>query len=206
MDKKSLKRTMNQSILDQIEAEMRGQNLVLGTPAATKWLLAKLDNMLSNRYVNRNAMLRDEDRLEPRNMIGGLYFFAYDPKHKDKLPYYDTFPISIVIDIKKDRFHSLNLHYLYPMHRTVLLDRLTQYTNNTRYDETTRFRLTYDLLKNVSNLGAFKPCYKEYLYSHVRSQFLRIDGHEWHYAVLLPVAKFKKAKDSTVWAESRKYY
>jgi hypothetical protein len=49
-----------------------------------------------------------------------------------------------------------------------------------------------------------KPTIKKYLYSHVRSQFLRIDFDEAALAVYLPVQRFVKASESKVWADSRR--
>ena len=48
-----------------------------------------------------------------------------------------------------------------------------------------------------------KPTIKKYLYSKVRSQFLRIDFDEAAMAVYLPVQQFKKAGVTRVWADSR---
>ena len=199
-------RIMNNSILDELQRELEGKNLVLGTRKATEWMLDKLKVLTTYRYVNRGALMKDEERLEPRTFLGGMFFFYYDPKHKLTLPYYDRFPLVIPIDFYNDGFLGLNLHYLFPRDRVMLLNRLSQYTNNMRYDETTKFKLTYELLKGTQNLEAFKPCIKRYLGGHVRSQFLRIDGHEWHIACVLPVDKFVKESKETVWSESRKKY
>jgi hypothetical protein len=49
-----------------------------------------------------------------------------------------------------------------------------------------------------------KPTIKKYLYSHVRSQFLRIDFDEAALAVYLPVQQFKKAGTNKVYADSRR--
>jgi len=48
-----------------------------------------------------------------------------------------------------------------------------------------------------------KPTIKKYLFSYVRSNFLRIDNDEAALAVYLPVQQFKKRSDSYVWGQSR---
>jgi len=53
--------------------------------------------------------------------IGGLMFFIYDPKTKDKLPYWDRFPLVIPINLYPDGFLGLNLHYLPYYQRQLLL-------------------------------------------------------------------------------------
>ena len=39
-----------------------------------------------------------ERRQDSRFMMGNMYLFAYDPKHKDTLPYYDRFPLIFPIN------------------------------------------------------------------------------------------------------------
>lgn len=189
-----------ESVLDKLSRELYDNNLTLGTRKATDWLIRKLKTIT----VDRRKLMRDNERLTDRTFIGGMFLYFYDPKYKKTLPYYDTFPLVIPLKMDKKGFEGLNLHYISPRERTTFLRELVGYTNNVAYDETTRFRLTYNLLSNVSSLDQFKPCYKRYLWSHVRSQFLRIDANEWYLAALLPVANFKKLTEGQVWRESRK--
>jgi hypothetical protein len=190
---------LSESVIDSLKSEVYDENLTLGTRKATDWLIRKLKTL----QVDRAKLMRDTDRLEARTFIGGMFFYQYDPKWKTKLPYYDRFPLVIPIRIDQKGFLGMNLHYISPRERTLFLRELVGYTNNTRYDETTRFKLSYNLLKSVSSLDQFKPCLKQYLWSHMRSQFLRIDADEWYIAALLPVANFKKMTEAQVWRESR---
>lgn len=190
---------LSESIITKLSDELFDINYTLGTRRATDWMIRKLKTI----QVNRNQLMRDNERLTDRTFIGGLFFYFYDPKWKHELPYYDTFPLVIPLKMNKDGFDGLNLHYISPRERTAFLRQLAGYTNNVKYDETTRFRLTYQLLTQVSALDSFKPCYKRYLWGHVRSQFLNIDAHEWYIAALLPVANFVKKTERQVWRESR---
>jgi hypothetical protein len=88
--------------------------------------------------------------------------------------------------------------------RARFLDSLLDTINNKRYDETTRFRVSYDLLNRASKLRAFKPCFKRYLTSHVRSRLARVDAPEWEIATFLPTADFEKASSRKVYSDSRK--
>lgn len=188
-----------ESVLDKLSRELYNNNLTLGTRKATDWLMRKVKTL----DVDRRKLMRDNERLSPQTFIGQMQFYQYDAKHKAVLPYFDAFPLVIPIKIDKTGFEGLNLHYISPRERMVFLRELTGYTNNTAYNETTRFRLTYNLLQNVSSLDQYRPTYKRYLWSHVRSQFLHIDGHDWYIACALPVANFKKASESQVFRESR---
>jgi hypothetical protein len=190
---------LHESLIDQISDEMYTQNLTLGTRKATDWMISKLRSI----PVKRRELMRDNERLTPESFLGGMFFYYYDPKHKKTLPYYDTFPLVIPVGVYKDGFLALNLHYLSPRQRVAFLRELSGYTNNQKYDETTRFKLTYNLLTKVSKLKEFEPCLKRYLAKHIRSQFLRIDGHEWHIAILLPVEAFQKKSSRQVWRSSR---
>jgi hypothetical protein len=189
-----------ESIIDQLNNTLYDLNYTLGTRRATDWLVRKLKSI----HVDRNKLMRDNERLTDRLFIGQMFLLFYDPKWKHILPYYDTAPLIIPIKIDGKGFEGLNLHYISPRERVAFLRQLVGYTNNKLYDETTRFRLSYNLLKGVSALDAFKPCYKRYLWGHVRSQFLQIDAHEWYMSALLPVANFQKMTEQQVWRESRK--
>ena len=136
---------------------------------------------------------------------GNLYFYFYDPKLKDdvkKLPYYDKFPLVVVLKRDRTGFLGLNLHYLPPRMRGIFLGQLYDYRSNSKLNESTRLSLTYDMLKSVAELKMFKPCIKKYLYRHVQTNFARINSSDWITAVFLPVAKFVRAVNSKVWSDS----
>lgn len=136
---------------------------------------------------------------------GNLYFYFYDPKLKDdikKLPYYDKFPLVVVLKRDRTGFLGLNLHYLPPRMRGIFLGQLYDYRSNSKLNESTRLSLTYDMLKSVAELKMFKPCIKKYLYNHVQTNFARVNSSDWITAVFLPVAKFVRAVNSKVWSDS----
>ena len=161
---------------------------------------------LSISGMNRRALLRNKDLILKKGepVIGKMGVFFYDPKHKATLPYYDRFPLVVIIGPAEGGFLGLNLHYLPPTLRARLLDGLLDMTNNKKYDETTRFQATYQMLKKSSKTKYFAPCVKHYLDKHMRSQFSVINPSEWETVAFLPIADFKKASDKKVWADSRK--
>jgi hypothetical protein len=131
---------------------------------------------------------------------GPLDLFMYDPKFKKKLPYYDTFPLVLPLEMYSDGFLGINLHYLPIPLRIKLLDRLVDYSNNTAFDESTKLIVDYSKLKRVKLI---KPTIHKYLAGQTKSQFRRIDADEFTIATLLPVQRFKKSSASEVWADSR---
>ena len=82
-----------------------------------------------------------------------------------------------------------------------MLDRLNDFSNNTKFDESTTLDVSYDKVKKIQSV---KPTIHKYLSGYVRSRFRRIDADEFTIATLLPVQRFKKESADKVWSDSRK--
>jgi len=141
-------------------------------------------------YWHRRKLQRNTERKRGRPEIGKMYFFYYSPKLKKTLPIYDRYPLVLPIEHYTDGFLGLNLHYLSPANRKLLLNKLKAYANNDRFNENTKLLLSYELLKNTSTMPLVAPCIKRYLFSHMRSMFTEIIPEEWDYAIALPVEIF----------------
>lgn len=133
---------------------------------------------------------------------GSMMLFNYDPKLKRDLPYYDTFPLIFVVGPAKDGFHGLNMHYLPLKQRAMLMDALYELTTNNRYDDSTKLKLSYQLLKKAATYKYFKPCFKHYLHRHVKSRKMLIDSVEWDIALFLPIQRFQKASAAQIYSDS----
>ena len=169
------------------------------TDESQDWFRDKLRNI---RNINRQTLLRDSAVTRvTRPRMGDMYMFFYDPKHKETLPYYDTFPLIIMVEKAPGGFYGLNLHYLPPVLRAKLFDALTL-TNN-RYDETTRFKARYRILQSVRKLRYFKPCFKHYLTNHVESRIVKVEPPEWEIAMFMQTQRFKKSKAGAIYKDSR---
>lgn len=149
-------------------------------------------------------ILRGYENKKSRPLIGRMYHFFYDPKGKKTLPYYDRFPLIFMVGPASDGFYGINLHYLPPTLRARLMDSLYDVTNNTKYDETTRLRLSYNILSGAARFKFFKPTFKHYLADHVGSRFIEINSTEWDIALMLPTQRFEKASAAKVYSDSRK--
>jgi len=139
-----------------------------------------------------------------RQAVGQMYFFQYDPKWKKTLPYYDTFPLIFPIGPAKGGFMGINFHYLPLPLRAKLMDALYNLTNNTKFDESTRLKISLNILQSTARFKWYKPTVKHYLRQHLRSRFLLINSSEWDTALFLPVARFKKGSVSDVYADSKR--
>lgn len=139
---------------------------------------------------------------------GQLYFATYDPKHKKTLPYYDTTPCIIPIERyttgDSRGILALNLHYLPPILRARLLDELYGTLTNKNFDDKTKMKVNYEIMKRISKGGIFKPTIKRYLGKHFRSRFIRVHPENWNSAIFLPLENFNKASKSKVWSDSRR--
>ena len=186
-------------LLQRINEQLAKAGLQPRTNQARAWLRAKINDL----KPSRQSILRDKARSRDSTIIGRMYFFYYDPKMKETLPYYDRFPLVIQIEQYRDGFLGLNLHYIHPKQRILLLDELSEFANNSKYDASTKLRLSYDLLRSTGAIYQATPCIKRYLFTHVESRFLEITADEWDIAALLPLENFQKASSSKVYSDSR---
>ena len=172
------------------------------TQESREWFRKKAQQL---RRVNRNALMREEPvELSERPEPGKMAMFFYDPKMKKQLPYYDSFPLVIFVEPAPDGFYGINLHYLPPVLRAKFLDGLMDVLSDRRYDEKTKFNVSYAYLKRAAKMKYFKPCFKHYLTDHVRSRFAIVQAPEWEVATFLPLADWQKGTGSKVYSDSRK--
>ena len=193
---------MAKSLLSKYEGGLRFNEIESYTSKARTWYM----NELKTIRLNRQALLRDSETIKKsRPLPGRMFMFFYEPKHKDTLPYYDQFPLIIMVESAKPKkgFYGLNFHYLDYRKRAILLSRLLTYTNNKRYDESTRLRLSYNILKTASKLDAFKPCFKHYLPGQIRGQIKMVPADYWETALFFPSEQFKKETKTSVFSKSR---
>jgi len=157
---------------------------------------------------------RENQRMRPtiksRIMMGRLFMFEYEAKHKDKIPYYDRFPLVFPIQAHADGFLGLNLHYLPYTWRAVLMDALYDLKTDPKSDtDPTKLRLAnngYNILTKSAKYRYFKPCLKKYLFEHVTSRYMEIPEEEWEIALFLPLERFVGESKIKVWINSKREY
>ena len=192
----------NESLFKQLEFEAFRAGITPRTKESRAWFQQKIKNL---RSINREALMKEEPLKQvSTEIVGGMYMFFYDPKHKDTLPYYDTFPLVIVVGPAEGGFLGLNLHYLPPILRAKMLDGLMEITTNNKFNDSTRFKMTYELLARAAKFKYYKPCLKHYLNKQVKSKFAMVPAPEWEIATFLPTAQFRKANSKKVYADSKK--
>jgi hypothetical protein len=162
----------------------------------------KVREMPVPKFQRSATPFQNMENLSP-NSIGKMYLFQYDPKWKEELPYYDTFPLIFPFSFESDRMLGINMHYLPYGARAKLMDALYTTLNNNYYNKSTKLKISYEILKGASQFKLFEPCIHCYLFSHVRSPFMYIKPELWDYTIFLPLARFKKKSQDYVWLQSQ---
>ncbi len=194
---------IEESYLDKLKDAIRTDQVAARARAAGNWFRSIVNRTKGkfSKETPQKILQRAEGRTST-SVLGKMYFYSYNPKWKDELPWYDTFPLVFPIERYPDGFLGLNFHYLAPKHRAILMDQLKAYANNKKFDETTKLRLTYNMLKGFTKIKRARPTVHRYLNSKINSQFVLVNADEWEVALFLPVERFKKASKKKVWAHS----
>ena len=169
------------------------------TDRSATWYRSQVNRIASGKTAGQ---LFREGKLQARPSVGRLNLFGYNPKLRAKLPYYDIFPLVLPLEPIKGGFMGMNFHYLPPLLRFRLLERMQARASDRRFDSNTKFEVNYD---DVKSIKIVKPTIKKYLYAYCQTGFLRINADDAAIAIYFPVQRFKKAPEATVYADSRKF-
>jgi len=192
------------NLFQKVEFEAFRAGITPRTKESREWFRRKVQNMKVNRRdLMKMDPLESRARASAKTTIGSMFMFFYDAKHRDTLPYWDAFPLIVVVGPAEKGFYGLNLHYLPIPLRAKMLDSLMDITNNKKYDESTKFEISYGLLNSVSKLKYYKPCFKHYLTSQVEGNLAYVPPPEWEIATFLPTAQFQKSSVGRVYKDSR---
>lgn len=206
---------MAQSKLTSLSNKRSASELQMMSRKSINWLNTQVSTLRNPSSRIPSTIKAESHRgimqIQGESMLGKLYFFYYDPKTKEKLPYYDRFPLVLALNDYNDGFLGLNLHYLPIKVRMAFMLKLIgavpiemggESKKSAKDREIEKLHITYNILKTAQNLKEFRPCIKRYLYSQIGSKILTVQPNEWDTAIMLPVQQFKKAKSAEVWADS----
>jgi hypothetical protein len=193
--------TKNMTFFEKIRAKMHRY----GIPALSKFSRNWLKDNVNKAKVSptRKKLLTQGDTVADA-VFGKMFFYFYDAKTKDDLPYWDKFPLIFVIDMYKDGWLGLNLHYLPIPLRIKLFDKLLEYADNKQLDHIEKLRVTYQTLKGFSTIPEARPCIKRYLSEYVKSDLLKVEAIDWDVACFIPCEQFQKQSKEKVWSDSKK--
>lgn len=131
--------------------------------------------------------------IESRPTYGILNLYMYDPKLKEKLDYYDVFPLVIPIEKSPGGFIGINFHYLSIPLRLKLMEQILPMTAPERIIGWNR----------VAMLRLVRPCVKRYLTRHVKTRFVLVQDDKMPIAAMMPLQRFKKERARRVYELSR---
>ncbi len=178
------------SLFRQLEIEAFRAGITPRTKQSIEWFRKKARELFRGRRLKRRDEIMQDDALSLKSNpkvqtpIGNMYMYFYDAKHKATLPYYDGFPLVIMLGPAKGGFMGLNLHYLPPVLRARVLDAI------------------------LAKSGGVPKKYlaaaqKHYLASQVKSKFALVEKPEWEIATFLPMADWRGADSNKVYKDSR---
>lgn len=189
----------------------KGRTARINSKKAHDWFY---DNLKKRSELKAGQVMEGFDKRSPGDvggMIGRLMLFRYNPKHANKLPYYDTAPLAFIFNaFVGDRefgeegvlyLMGLNMHYLPPKMRLVIFRSLLTLRSEKRYRKSTRLKVTWQALKALANSPAFQHCVKMYRADHVVGEMAEIDPAYWAMVMFLPIAEFEKASNRKVWSD-----
>jgi hypothetical protein len=150
----------------------------------TKWINTKAMNLTSG--VVQKRLLHSNRGSSP--IIGNLYFYKYDPKHKATLTIYDKYPMTFPIKMYGNGFLGVNMHYLPVGQRRQFVKSIQDYKETS---DISRIDVGAELISELEQTGRIYKIMPEavhrYLFTHVRSRFIQILPEEYEKAVQLRI-------------------
>lgn len=142
----------------------------------------------------RDQIASDPTRGRSRLFLGQMYFFFYNqPEYRTTLPFYDTFPLVLLISREKDTFFGINFHYIPPKRRLKTFMLLQKFRQNNR------IVLPYGRMKSNKQWKIFKSCFRRYKVQKIQGKLINIPAEDWPIAINLPVERFKKQGKTAIW-------
>lgn len=162
------------------------------------WFWSELKNSRS-KYQTKSVR-----ELKPGNPppIGSLCHYIYDPKHKETLPVWDRFPLTLIIGWYDDGWLGLNLHYLPLPERAAILDALMKIRVNSKSDKNYA-EVSYQFMRQAVGNKIVAQSVKRYLANHLRSSVVLIDQKDWENVIFLSTQQFQKQTVAEVWRSIR---
>lgn len=145
-----------------------------------------------------------------QGLIGRMFLFAYDAKHKDKLPVWDAWPLVFVVNMTVGDgvtwgeegvvyISALNVHYLPPALRLKLFADLIRVKNDSTLRDKTRLKLSWRVIKSMESNHLAKHAFKTYRADHIRSQLAEIPPKGWIITIFLQLARWVKGGKKEAW-------
>lgn len=186
---------------EKVKLEYKRKSVGVRQREALKWYKDLVGT--KNPTAANFETYREETGLKARVAPGYLQHFVYLAKHRQTLPYYDAFPLSLIADVHDDGFLSFNLHYLSPTWREKALAAISRNMRSNR-GPVEKIKINYKMVKEMARLKVFQPCIKKHLFSQIKSKPILIRPQDFHHVIFLPSEDFLGASKVKVWRDSAK--
>ena len=103
---------------------------------SNSWYRSQVNRIASGTTAQQ---LFRQGKLARRPSVGRLNLFGYNPKLRKTLPYYDVFPLILPLEAFSGGFIGMNFHYLPPLLRMRLLERMQATATDRDFDKDTKF-------------------------------------------------------------------
>lgn len=170
------------------------------TEKSIQWYQAQIAKL---GKINPSTLLK-EGKLVSTIFPGEMYMFRYDPKLKESLTYYDTFPLVLPFRKVPGGFLGVNFHYMPYLIRMRMLRLVSEYAEDAKIDDNTFVRLSWRVIESSTRMAPIKHCVKHYLLDQVQTRFLKIPFPDWVIASQLPVERFVGEDKANIWRDLRK--
>lgn len=196
---------MSQKQAIQVLRRMLMEGIEMSSEKATSWLRRNLKDVGSINPVSLINASGSESSVV-NFLPGSIYLFGYNPKTKADLPYYDLYPMVLVISLTNNGFMGLNFHYIDHMSRQVFFNGLIEYVNDEQFDKNPNayIDINYATLKATKKLSYYRPTIKRYYYKNIVSKVTEIPPVYWKFMLFLPLERFQEETKESVWKHSRK--
>ena len=194
---------------DAVKKGTAGQNVKKSAKWFHNYLIKGVKGEIKNKYNKTNAMQFYREtatskkvpstRFQKKASLGDLFCYHYDPKYKGTLPHYDRFPLIMLIDAGgqggyADTFLGINFHYVRPIDRAVLLDRINGKVG--KGSDTISW-------KKIAKIPRISQCVKRYRFDHIERKVIAIDPEDQELVLFLPLERFKKSSKAQVWGRRK---
>lgn len=174
-------------LTESVDRISRNKTLMEDRKVRSKEWMKRVKDNFTKRNRTRERILNNPDaQALDRMSIGSMYFYAYDAKTKEKLPYWDYFPLVLPFGYTENGWYGLNLHYIPPRLRAMILDAILVYKANGDLRNPTA-----NLIRALADESFMKPAIKQYLYNHVVGWPVVIPKEDWEQTVYLPLADWR---------------
>ena len=197
---------VQESFLSKVSDAIKTGTVGQEVRRSAQWFQDKIKGLkggLRNQFSSTNAakFYREaETKVNPnllkrRAELGDLFCYYYNPKYRATLPYYDMFPMIMLIGAEKETFLGINFHYLRPKWRAVLLDRVSA-----------KLGSGLPRWSKLRQIRQIAPTIKRYRFDHIMRRVVPIEENEQEIAIFLPTERFRKAGKSKIWSESERKF